>query len=242
MKDIKSHRNGELETVKFADRKVKYYQNLPEILSLGHEKVDYLHHFPAFVGQQTLLRTLTLYELYKKTLGVSGHIAEIGVYKGSGSIFFGKLVEIYEPESLTMVHGFDWFLGTRAVEENPLQVQGGNLSDEQQLRELVRLQGLSNTVKIHHLNVETEFPSFFDKYSHLRFKLIFLDSGTYECTAASIKALWPRLNIGGIMIFDQYNNEVAPGETRAIHELLPNEKIETLQPSWMPSSFVVKKC
>ena len=69
---------------------------------------------------------------------------------------------------------------------------------------------------------------------------MFLDSGTYECTSAAIKAFWPRLNVGGIMVFDQYNNEVSPGETRAVTELLPNEKIETMQPSWMPASFIVK--
>jgi len=74
----------------------------------------------------------------------------------------------------------------------------------------------------------------------LRFKMVFLDSGTYSVTSASIKALWPRLNVGGIMVFDQYNNEVAPGETRAVQELLPDEKIQTIQPSWMPCSYICK--
>ena len=210
------------------------------ILSLG-ESVDFLHHFPAYVGRQTLLRNLTLYELYKKTLGVSGHIAEVGVYKGAGSILFGKLVQIYEPESLTMVHGFDHFCGTDADTDAKLQVAGGNLAAEIKVRELIHLQNLSGMVKIHNLDARAELPDFFNKHPHLRFKLVFLDSGTYEVTSAAIKALWPRLNVGGIMVFDQYNNEVAPGETRAIHELLPEEKIKTIFPSWMPSSYVVKR-
>lgn len=237
---MRSHIDGQLETVKHAERRTKYYENLPKILGLGHEKEDLLHYFPAFCGTLTLNRYFTLYELYKKTIGISGHIAEIGVYKGAGSILFGKLVQMFEQDSLTMVHGFDWFQGTAENTDSALQVAGGNLSDENQLRELIRLQNLDSTVKIHKLNVETELPNFFDEHSHLRFKLVFLDSGTYDCTAASIREFWPRLNVGGIMVFDQHNNEVAPGETKAIHELLPNEKIETLPGSWMPSAYIRK--
>lgn len=238
---MKSHRDGTLETLKFSDRKKKYYENLPKILNLAEETSDYLHHFPAFVGTQTLNRFLTLYELYKKTTGIAGHIAEIGVYKGAGSLFFGKLLQIFEPESLTMVHGFDWFKGVELETDALLQVPGGDASNENALHELIRLQNLESTIKIHNLDVRTELSSFFDEHPHLRFKLIFLDSGTYCVTKASIETLWPRLNVGGIIIFDQYVNEVAPGETQAIHELLPNEKIKTIPNSWMPSAWI-KKC
>lgn len=238
---MRSHRNGTMETIKFADRREKYYENLVKILDLGHDKTDLIHYFPAFAGTLTLNRYFTLYELYKKVLGVSGHIAEVGTYKGASTLFFGKLVQMFEPDSLTMVHGFDWFRGTARSEDSPLQVEGGNLADEDKLRELVRLQNLDSTVKIHNLNVETELPAFFIENPHLQFKLVFLDSGTYECVSASIKALWPRLAVGGIIIFDQYNNEVAPGETRAVKELLPNEKIETIVGSWMPNSYIRKE-
>ena len=52
------------------------------------------------------------------TLGVAGHIAEIGVYKAAGTLFFAKLTKIFEPESLTLVHGFDWFGRHRTEEKN----------------------------------------------------------------------------------------------------------------------------
>lgn len=238
---MRSHVDGTMETVKFRERRKQYYENLDQMIIMGHSIEDYLHYFPAFVGTLTLNRYLTLYELYKKTLGISGHIAEIGVFKGAGSILFGKLIQMFEPDSLTMVHGFDWFKGTEAVEENPLQVQGGNTASESTVLELIRLQNLENTVKIHNVNVEAGLPSFFEKYPHLQFKLVFLDSGTYECVSESINHFWPRLIPGGIMVFDQFNNEVAPGETRAVREFLPYEKIENIQNSWMPSAFVIKK-
>jgi len=140
-----------------------------------------------------------------------------------------------------MVHGFDWFKGINETTDAELQVAGGDASDEGMLRELIRLQDLDNTVKIHNINAETDFPLFFEAYPHLHFRLIFLDSGTYDVTKASIEALWSRLLPGGIMLFDQFNNEVAPGEIRAVRELLPNEKIHNMPNAWMPSSYIIKE-
>lgn len=238
---MKSHIDGTLETVKFAKRRRDYHDNLAKIFDLGHEKTDLLQYFPAFVGDLTLNRYLTLYELYKKTLGISGHIAEVGVFKGGSTLLFGKLVRMFEHDSLVMCHGFDWFKGVQQDTDSALQVPGGDSSDEGTLRRLIELQNLDSTVKIHNLDAAKELPKFFEENPHLRFKLVFLDSGTYEVTKASIEHFWPRLNNGGIIIFDQYCNEVAPGETRAIHELLPDEKIETIPGSWMPGSYIRKE-
>lgn len=238
---MKSHKDGALETVKHKKQREIYHENLVKILDLGHERADLLHYFPAFVGNLTLNRYFTLYEIYKRTMGISGHIGEVGVFKGAGSLLFGKLVRMFEPDSLTMVHGFDHFGGIDDDTDAMLQVPGGDSSCEATLRELIRLQDLDSTIKIHNMDARTEFPSFFEKCPHLRFRLIFLDSGTYNVTRSSIEALWPRLNIGGIMILDQYANEVAPGETKAIHELLPNVKVQNLVGSWMPSSYIVKE-
>jgi len=240
MKNIKSHREGTLETVKFAHRKVDYEQYLLKLSAQGRSIPELLHHFPAFVGKMTLNRCFTLYELYKSVIGVSGHIAEIGVYKGFGSILFGKLIELFEPESLTMVHGFDHFKGIDPTTDAALQVPGGDASDESQLREIIELQGLDNTIKIHNLDATTDFPEFFESNPHLRFKLVFLDSGTYKVTSASLQAFWHRITPGGILILDQFNNEVAPGETEAVCEFFKNRKIETIPNSWMPNAFVRK--
>lgn len=237
---MKSHRDGKLETVKFEHLREGYDWYVAKLALLGITHYEVMEHFPAYSGHLTLARNFTLYELYKKTLGIAGHIGEVGIYKGAGSLLFGKLIQIFEPNSLTMVHGFDHFKGTDPDTDAKLQVVGGNLEEEGRLREIIELQGLDNTVKVHNLDARIGFPEFFQKYPHLRFKLVFLDSGTYAVTKASIEALWPRLNVGGVMVFDQYNNEVAPGETQAIHELLPNAKIETMPGAWMPGAWVQK--
>ena len=47
------------------------------------------------------------YELYKKTISVPEDIFECGVFKGTGLIFWLKLLKIFEPNSFKKVVGFD---------------------------------------------------------------------------------------------------------------------------------------
>jgi hypothetical protein len=234
------HKLGQFETVKFAERRPDYNRAMEEILSMGYGAADYIHQFPAFAGHMTLWRTFTLYELYKKTLGLAGHIADVGVYMGASTLLFGKLLQIFEPESLTMVHGFDWFKGTHVSKEDTLQVEGAHLESEARVRRLIACQNLDAVVKVHKLDVAKEIEGFFAANPHLRFKLIFLDSGTYDVVSSAIRAFWPRLTPGGLLVLDQYNHEVAPGEVRAIHDLLPNEKVETIPNAWMPNAYIQK--
>jgi hypothetical protein len=234
------YKEGEFETRKFGKRKAAYYQGLTEMLSLGYEIEDIIHHFPSFVGHMTLSRFITLYELYKMTLGVAGHIAEAGVYKGAGTLLFAKLAQIFEPESLTLVHGFDWFEGSKLTAEEPNIVEGSYKEGYPRLMKLIRAQQLDHIVRIHKLDLRTDLASFFGKNNYMQFKLVFLDAGQYEIVKNCLEHFWPRLTSGGVLIFDQFNHELSPGETRAIKEFMPDARIQTFPFGWMPTAYVVK--
>jgi hypothetical protein len=223
---------GKFELQKFATRKAGYEEGLREILSLGFSPTDYIHQFPAFTGHLTIARFLSFYEAYKMTLGVAGHIAEIGVYIGAGSLFFAKLTKLFEPESLTLVHGFDWFQGAKITEEEKYVEEGAYRADYHKVMQLIRAQKLDNIVHIHNLDVTKELDQFFDENPHLQFKLIFVDAGIYEVVSSTLKHIWPRLT--------SFNHEVAPGETRAIKEFMPDAKMRTFSFGWMPTAYVVK--
>ena len=101
-----------MEYEKFVKRREPYRKALAEIQEMGFTFYDYIYHNPAFAGHMNLARFLALYETFKRTLGLAGHIAEVGVWKASSLLYLAKLTLIFEPESLTLVHGFDWFKGT----------------------------------------------------------------------------------------------------------------------------------
>lgn len=242
MPEEQGHIYGNLESMKFNYRRKNYYDYVDYLKSNQPSLEDLLHNFTSYVGHMSLNRVLTIYELYKKTLGLAGHIADVGVYKGASALLFAKLIKIFEPESLTLCHGFDWFEGTKKSELDPeFVIDGGYKSEYESILELVTKQTLDNILKIHKLDLTKDLEEFFNKNKHLTFKLIMMDAGFYEVMKSSIPYFYERLIPGGIMIFDQYSHEFAPGETMAIHEILPRAVIRTLPNSWMPNAYIVKE-
>ncbi len=65
---------------------------------LGYAPEDFYQHFPCFVGARTIARFLSLHQCYQETLGIAGHIAEVGVFRGAASLFLAKLTLLYEPQ------------------------------------------------------------------------------------------------------------------------------------------------
>ena len=232
---------GKYEYMKFDDRRKPFGEYLDYLNKKEIPLADWMEHFTCFIGHMSLSRVLGLYDLYKKTLGVSGHIGEIGIYKGATFFLFAKLVRIFEAESLTQVHGFDWFKGMVDDDIEMKIEQGGYKHSYEEIQELNELQGFKNLAFIHKMDVVHELKSFLKDNLHLQFKLFFLDAGTHKVVKAALPLIWERITPGGIIVFDQYNHELSPGETLAVREILPNQKVHIIPNIWMPSGYIVKE-
>jgi hypothetical protein len=233
---------GKFEYIKFDSRRDLYYKTLVDLKEMNIPLQDLVENFTCFTGHMSLSRYLGLYELYKQTLGVSGHIAEVGTFKGASFFLFAKLIKIFESESLTQVHGFDWFGGMDSDTGADFKVEKGSYqADEATVRKLIEIQQLENLAFLHKIDVTKELKPFLNTHKHLQFKLVFLDAGLYEVVTAALPLLWERLTPGGILILDQYNHELSPGETMAVREILPHAKVKTLPNIWMPSAYIIKE-
>ncbi len=242
--DKLKHKYGQFESVKFDHRREDFYNYLNYLKNKNIDTLGLLEHYTAYAGHMALHRMFTMYEYYKMVKDVAGHVAEIGVYKGAGTMLFAKLIHIFESESLTQVHGFDWFKGTGEGGQNDsgLVPEGGYQCSYNDLMDLVNLQKLDHIIRIHNIDLTSnEVNKFFDEFKHLQFKLVFMDAGMYDIMQKCIPLFWERLTPGGIMIFDQYSHELGPGETLSIRELLPHVKVKTLPNSWMPNAYVIKE-
>ncbi len=232
---------GKFEYTKFEKMRKPYEKSLEILEKMNFNFREIVEDFPRFSGHMSIGRYLTLFELYKKTEGIAGHISEVGTFKGSSLLWFTKLVQLYEPNSLTQVHGFDWFKGT-GKDSVGLKIEEGRYSyDYEELMKVIKAQNLENLCFVHKLDVVKELEIFFKENPHFYFKLVFLDAGFYDVVKRSLIELWPRLNKGGILILDQFGHELSPGEAIAVKEILPNEKIRTLNNSWMPMSYIIKE-
>ena len=232
---------GKYEYMKFDERRASFATYLQHLKTMDVSEEDWMEHFTSYVGHMTLARILGLYECYKKTLGIAGHVGEIGIYKGASFFFFAKLIRIFESESLTQVHGFDWFEGT-GNDDIELKVEhGGYKQSYDDFIKLNEMQGLNNIAFVHKLDVVKELEEFLKDNLHLQFKLFFMDAGLHTVVKSALPLIWERITPGGIVIFDQYNHELSPGETLAVREILPNQKVYTLPNIWMPSAYIVKE-
>ena len=233
--------DGGMEAAKFAHRREPYWKGIHDIVEMGFKPADLIHHAPAFAGHVNLARYLALYEAYKMTLPYGGHIAEAGMWLGTCTLYLAKLTRMFEPESMTLVHGFDWFKGAREEALDGEKVTpGAYQSSLEQVRKLVEVQGLDDVVRVHDMDLSKDLTGFFDRHAHMQFKLVFLDCGYYDVVKHCIEEFWPRMTPGGILILDNLNHETAPGETRALRELLPREPVRTFPFTFQPSGYIVK--
>ena len=235
------YREGSMESRKFLDRREPYWRGIHEILGMGISPSDLLHHAPGYVGHMNIGRYLALYEAYKMTLPYLGHVAEAGIWRGTCTLYFAKLARLFEPESLTLVHGFDWFKGASPNRAPGDLVDANAYSASLDfVQKLVDVQGLGDVVRLHDLNLAKDLPAFFEQHKHLQFKLVFLDCGDYDVVRACIKEFWPRITPGGLLLLDNLNHETAPGETQAVRELLQGRPVKTFGFAFQPTAFIIK--
>ena len=69
----------DFEDLKHKEKRAEFFRGFEEMMKMDIPKEDLVHFFPALTGKENLARFLALYELYKKAMGVLGHVAEIGI-------------------------------------------------------------------------------------------------------------------------------------------------------------------
>ena len=79
-----------------------YFKYIEQIKKAKISNIDLIYQFPVYVGEVNIARLLFFYEMYQKTKGLSGHIADIGTWKGASFFSFVKFVSLFEKNSQTL--------------------------------------------------------------------------------------------------------------------------------------------
>lgn len=216
-----------------------YFEQLPNYFnSACGSTLDKLNNFSKFVPRQALATFLYKYELYQHILSLHGSIVECGVHYGGGAFTFAQLSSILEPYNYQRkIIAFDTYEGFPEVTEEDFtteqgrevakvgafKVEGGIDDDLVKCRELYDLNrplGHVNKVEFIKGDVGITAPAYIEQNPQLIISLLYLDMDIYKPTVAALKALYDRVMKGGIIAFDEINNEQWPGETQALHEVL----------------------
>ena len=221
--------------------------------------LDAVRHFPVLARRQALKRFLAHVDLFKMTLGVPGDIAELGVFRGMGLMTWANLLETYCIGDRTKtVYGFDNWEGFRGFspedgkdEEEFSKIVGGfspkpfyeELVDTIAIFENDRFIPQKPRIQLVRGDIEDSVPAFLEENPGVRFSLAHFDCDLYRPTKSALTAIWPHVNRGGLVLFDEYGIKEWPGETKAVDEFLemiPGLQLQTFDWTNTPAAFLVK--
>lgn len=195
---------------------------------------------------------LTVYELYKKIINIPGHIVEIGVWRGYTTALLSYLVQLFgEVDRHRHIYGFDTFEGypgkdmlMESDSSNPVLMKNYENTSLEYVNSLVSNLGASSFVHFIKGDISETLPAFLDSHKDFKVALVMNDCNLYAPTKAALSLLIPRMQPGGIIYFDSYNNPRQLGETRAADEILSQYGLvlqKDLPPITQPAYCVIPK-
>jgi len=200
---------------------------------------ELLANLGVFLTSKNLSRLLFFYEIYKKILHTHGIIVEFGVRWGQTLSLMSALRGIFEPFNRhRKIVGFDTFKGFRGLAKKDGRLnkcKNGSFSVpahyEEYLSQILTLQEKLNPMS--HLKrfelvkgdgIKT-VPAYFKRHPETMISLAIFDFDIYAPTKVALKAIKPYLFKGSILVFDELCDDVFPGETIALKEVLGLNKV-----------------
>lgn len=165
------------------------------------------------VGGNTLVDRIRCYMLYQyaaHVAGLAGDVAEVGVYKGGTA----KLLSRSFMQTPKTVHLFDTFAGMPATTDSRRDLhKPGDFRDTSFERVRAYLSDCPNVSFYPGL-----FPATSGPIENKTFCLVHVDADIYQSVLDCCTFFYPRLERGGVMIFDDYGEQTCPGAKLAVDE------------------------
>ena len=197
--------------------------------------------FPKYASRQALAKFLTKYEIFQKILHVNGSIIEAGVLHGGGTLAWAKLSSILEPTNHTRkIIGFDTFAGFPSINDKDKKGTDGSLIKIGELKGSAQ-ESVTEAVSIYNENrplnhipkvelVEGDIvntaPAYIKENPHLVISMLYLDVDLYQPTKVMLETFLPVMPKGALIVFDELNAKMFPGETVAVDEILGIRNLE----------------
>jgi hypothetical protein len=195
---------------------------------------EMLPNLGLFLTSKALSRVLFFSEIYHKILNTHGVVMEFGVRWGQNLALLSALRGIFEPFNRhRKIIGFDTFAGFRGLGpedgERCKCVDGSfSVSDgyETYLERLLALADGLNPVP--HLkkfelvkgDAMQTIPDYLRRHPETIVSLAIFDFDIYKPTKAALEAVKPHLMKGSVLVFDELCDDIFPGETLALAEVL----------------------
>ena len=169
------------------------------------------------IKDQTLVdkyRCYEIWQLVEESAKLEGALIEIGVWRGgSGALIAEKARHTGIKDTVYLC---DTFKGIVGAGERDSVYKGGEYSDTS--KEIV--EEITSKLKLNNVKILVgEFPKETGKLvTDKMFRFCHVDVDVYQSAKDIIEWLWPKLVIGGIVVFDDFGFEACDGITHFVNE------------------------
>lgn len=173
--------------------------------------------FYSKIKENTLVDIYRCYELYSlinNQKHLKGDVLEVGVWKGgTGCLLAGVLNLIDENAKIYLA---DTFKGVVKASEEDTIYLGGEHSDTsvEIVKKLVNQTAVQNVELLIGI-----YPDEVNIHSETILRLCHIDVDTYDSAKDIFKSIWPMIEIGGCVVFDDYGFWGCEGVTKLCNEL-----------------------
>ncbi len=188
----------------------------PTTLPFWDDDPAFVRLFDQLIGYTLVdkVRCFMLYQCTKNSAQIAGDIAEIGVFRGGTARLLAKTSA---PAGKT-VHLFDTFAGMPSVDSSADLHQAGDFANTSIEAVQAYLHDCSN-VRLY----KGIFPSTAQPIEQRSFALVHIDVDIYRSVLNCCDFFYPRMERGGIMIFDDYGFLSCPGAKKAVDEFFADK-------------------
>jgi O-methyltransferase len=160
------------------------------------------------------VRCFMLYQYARHTAALAGDVAEIGVYRGGTARLLARTLA-----GAKTIHLFDTFAGMpRTDPRRDVHHFEGDF-DDTSLAEVQRYLGDCEGLVFH----AGRFPETTAPVRDHRFALVHVDVDIYRSVLDCCEFFYPRMERGGIMLFDDYGFLSCPGAKMAVDEFFADK-------------------
>ena len=162
-------------------------------------------HFPGTSRD----RCYILRALARHSLGLDGHLAECGVWKGKTAYLIADAVSRQVGDK--KLHLFDTFEGLPEPDPDEDRIPQGTFADTS-LDEVRALLGPFNFLEFHKGDISETMPS----CGEVPFSFVHVDVDIYRSVLECCDFFYPRMVSGGVLVFDDYGLPSTPGARKAV--------------------------
>jgi len=220
---IKSHVKQLLRSFGY---KIERIDPLAESIPADYNRSPFLPR----IYRGALDRYLYFKDMLESVRDIEGDIVECGVSIGHGALLFSLLGEYIGVNRI--YYGFDSFEGfpdpVDKDEKTPIKGRGFWANPPDTVMKVLRDGRLSEEAIRDRINLMKGW--FNETLPHYdgKIALLHLDCDLYESYKLSLEELYDKVQPGGVIMFDEYNDDRWPGATKAIDEFFA-DKPESIQ-------------